>query len=94
MRRYRRRYELDDADRRKLDFVFSVFGPGMKEATRAAERFKADYNRTHARPITGGHGSIAHHDPNYADISLVQDPAKLPDVISAMGFGRNQRRMT
>ncbi|MBQ6585897.1 MAG: ABC transporter substrate-binding protein [Coriobacteriales bacterium] len=87
MRRYRRRYELSDDERRKLDFVFSVFGPGMKEATRAAEAFKANYNRTHVRPITGGHGSIARQDPNFADISLVQDAAKLPDVISAMGFG-------
>ncbi len=87
MRRYQRKYELSDEERIKFDFVMSVFGPGMKEASLAAERFKAQYAKTHARPLRGGHGSISRIDPNFSDISLVQDPDKLPDVISGMGFG-------
>lgn len=87
MRRYHRRYDLCDAERTKLDFVFSVYGPGMKDASLAARAFVARYNKTHDRPIHGGHGSLSRPDPEYADISLIEDRSKLPDVIGGMGFG-------
>ncbi|WP_158539664.1 ABC transporter substrate-binding protein [Gordonibacter sp. 28C] len=82
-----KKYDLSDADRAKLDYVLSVHGPGMKEVSLASNAFVARYNKTHDRPLKGGHGSLAHPDPNYADLSLVEDPAKLPDVVGGMGFG-------
>ena len=41
MRRLLRRYDLRDEDREKLDFVFSVYGPGMKDASLASKEFIA-----------------------------------------------------
>ncbi len=87
MRRYIRRNDLPDSRRRKLDFVLSVYGPGMKEATQAANRFVASYNASHNERIEGGHASIVKPDPAYQDISLIRDASKLPDVIGGMGFG-------
>ena len=87
MRRYYRRYELSDTDRPKLDFAFGVYGPGIKDTSLAANAFVAGYNKAHGRPLRGGHGSLTHPDPAYADISLIEDEQKLPDVIGGMGFG-------
>lgn len=87
MRRLFRRYDLPDRDREKLDFAFNVYGPGMKEASLAARSFAARYNAAHSLSIRGGHGSLSRHDPNYADISFIENPSKLPDVIGGMGFG-------
>lgn len=87
MRRLLRRYDLRDEDREKLDFVFSVYGPGMKDASLASKAFIARYNKTHGLPIRGGHGSLARRDPSYADISFIENVLMLPDVIGGMGFG-------
>ncbi|MDD4715485.1 MAG: ABC transporter substrate-binding protein [Oscillospiraceae bacterium] len=38
-------------------------------------------------PIVGGHPFFPMRDPNYMDISLIEDPEKLPDVIGGMAFG-------
>jgi len=86
MRRYARKNDLSDEERTKLDFVFGVFGPGMKEATKASNAFVAEYNKSHARPIRGGCASFMRTDPDYTDVSLVRDVSKLPDVIGGFGF--------
>lgn len=87
MRRYTRMTNLLDKDRTKLDFVMNVYGPGMKEVSCAANTFIASYNRIHDRPIKGGHGSIIRRDPDFMDISLIEDITKLPNVVCGMGFG-------
>lgn len=87
MRRYIRQSDMPDSERRKLDFAFSVYGPGMKDASLAARAFTARYAKTHGHHLTGGHGSVARPDDAYRDISLIEDPTKLPDVIGGMGFG-------
>ena len=87
MRRYIRRTDLTDAERTKLDFVVGVHGPLMKEVALATRAFIGSYNRTHSRRICGGHPSLGRDDPNFKDISLIEDPAKLPDVIGATCFG-------
>ncbi|MCH4184072.1 MAG: ABC transporter substrate-binding protein [Eggerthellaceae bacterium] len=78
---------MADSERNKLDFIFSVHGPGIKEASLAAKRFKASYEKEHGRRIVGGHAPIGRYSPDYADISLIKDRNKLPDVVGGMGFG-------
>lgn len=87
MRRYIRKSDMPDSERTKLDFVFSVYGPGMKEASLAAHAFAVRYAKTHGRRLAGGHVSVARPDDAYWDISLIEDSVKLPDVIGGMGFG-------
>lgn len=87
MRRYRRKNNLSDADRQRLDFTVGVFGPGIKETSLCATRFIARYRRERGVALCGGMGSLMAHDPDFEDISLVEDPAKLPLVIGGVGFG-------
>lgn len=87
MRRYLPKTSLTDAERRKLDYVVSIHGPGIQAMTAALNRFQAAYNQTHSEKLTGGHAQIGRLDPNYLDISLIRDPDKLPDVIGGMAFG-------
>ena len=82
-----RKNDLSDAERTKFDFTLSVHGPLMKEVSLAANAFAGTWGCAHGRWLRGGHASIARPDANYEDLSLVQDPDKLPDVIGGMGFG-------
>lgn len=87
MRRYVRKHDLSDGDRARLDFVISVFGPGMKEVSLCAARFRSRCRKETGKILRGGIKPMASDDANYDDISLVKDVDKLPGVIGGVGFG-------
>ena len=87
MRRYQPKTTLRDEDRERLDFTVSVFGPGMKEATRCAQAFKARWLRERGDRLVGGHAPMGAKDPRFLDLSLVEDPRKLPLVVGGAAFG-------
>ncbi len=87
MRRYRKQTTLTDAERPRLDFTVSVFGPGMQAVSRAANRYKARHLREHGRRLSGGHAGMGREAIPFKDLSLVEDPSKLPMVIGACAFG-------
>lgn len=87
MRRYRPQTNLTDDQRPRLDFTVSVFGPGMQEVTRVANRYKARHLLEHGRRLTGGHAPMGQAAAPFKDLSLIEDPAKLPLVIGGCAFG-------